>query len=78
MFSANLKHHSKFTEMLSMEFILEAYGCIVLKEINAVLYMAFSFYHLGSCFLTAVPTSTEQWLLKHYQKKFKKKLKAFI
>lgn len=48
-----------------MEFILKAYGGNVLMEINAVSHVAFLFYHLCSCFLTATSTSTELWLLKH-------------
>lgn len=79
MFSANSQHHSKLTERFSVEFILKAYGCIVLMEINGVLCVAFSFYHLAFCFLTAISKSTELWLLKHYtkEKKKKKEVKGF-
>lgn len=48
-----------------MEFILKAYGGNVLMEISAVSRVAFLFYHLCSCFITAIFTSTELWLLKH-------------
>lgn len=72
-----IENISKFTERFSMALVLKAYGGTVLMEINSVLCVAFYFYHLCSCFLTAVSTSTELCLLKHYKIIKKKEVKGF-
>lgn len=75
MFTANSMHHTTFSEMLSLEFSLKAYRCIVLMAINVLLCVVFCFYHPGSNFLTTLYTSTELWLFKPY--KIKKNVEGF-